>query len=447
MKKRFLSLVLLLAITCTLCLSANASASSTENSVASLDNIGPYSYEYRVSNGNAQTGNVKGFTLSEMKVDDESYIYTASVSDDLFQTAYSVPDEILNGNTKDLLEWFLNCDYVQIKVSGLFLSAPRVEPVSFFRHPAYQELITRADLITSIRDFATENIENAIELHDEISALLQQPEVKAFVGDAAAKTIDIFGDLNTKQSAETYSTQSSEYAFTINNIDYYYTGKTITSANGNSAKSYVAERDLNSNEITAFNNTANAYGVTVLSAPNSKYNCHSFAWYKSSSHLNTSWIDSEGMLSFMADSYCSVISESQLQEKDIVVYIRRLGNGSYYPLHSGYIYSKSGSQITICSKWGQGCVSLHEINNVPEDYCDYTTEGDPFVHCIFYRYHDFAARYTGNNYHSKGMHYLEYIDTCAVCGLTQGSAFWTSAPCSGPPCNTPLSQPDDEVAA
>lgn len=282
MKKRFLAIVLLLAITCALCVSANASASSTENSVASLNNIGPYSYEYRVSNDTAQTGNIKGFTLSEMKVDDESYIYTASVSNDLFQTVYSVPDEILNGNTKDLLEWFLNCDYVQIKVSGLFLSAPRVEPVVFFRHPAYQELITRADLITSIRDFATENIENAMELHDEISALLQQPEVKAFVGDAAAKTIDIFGDLNTRNSLQKLIAQGSEYAFTINNIDYYYTGKTITSANGNSAKSYVAERDLNSNEITAFNNTANAYGVTVLSAPNSKYNCHSFAWYKSS---------------------------------------------------------------------------------------------------------------------------------------------------------------------
>lgn len=220
----------MLAITCAFCVSANASASSTENSVASLDNIGPYSYEYRVSNDTAQTGNVKGFTLSEMKVDDESYIYTASVSNDLFQTVYSVPDEILNGNTKDLLEWFLNCDYVQIKVSGLFLSAPRVEPVGFFRHPAYQELITRADLITSIRDFATENIENAIELHDEISALLQQPEIKAFVGDATAKTVDIFSDSLQKLIA-----QSSEYAFTINNIDYYYTGKTITSANGNSA--------------------------------------------------------------------------------------------------------------------------------------------------------------------------------------------------------------------
>ena len=180
MKKRFLSLVLLIAITCALCLSANASASSTENSVLSFDDDKTSSYCY-------------GQNFIQI---DPSYVCCIPAPIDY------VPDEILNGNTKDLLEWFLNCNEVRLYVSGALLSSPRIEPIDFSVYLAYQELITRADLITSIRAFVTENIENAIELRDEISALLQQPEIKAFVGDATAKTVDIFGSLNSKQFAE-----------------------------------------------------------------------------------------------------------------------------------------------------------------------------------------------------------------------------------------------------
>lgn len=426
MKKRFLSVVLLLAITCALCLNANASVSDGAD---------------LVSSNAAQASNISDPASSESYIFGDSFAYTYAVPESI-QALDHAPDEISTGDTKDFLEWFLTCDSIRMAVSGRLLSSPRVGPIDLSVYPAYRELITRTDLMPSIIAFLSENGDNIDEFRGALSALLQQPEIQALMNDATGNTANLFNNLNLLQSTTTNIAETSQYAFTINDIAYYYNGKNITSANNKSAKSYAAERNLNSNEIAAFNSIANSCGAITVLTPSSKYNCHSFAWYKSS-YMNTTWMDTEGLLAFMSDSGCSRIAESQLQEKDIVVYVRRISNDSYYPLHSGYIYTNEDSQITVCSKWGQGCVALHEISNVPLDYRDTASS----VICFFYRYHDFEYSYTGNNYHFDNKHYYEYKDKCSLCSLTQGDSNWTSLPCTGPTCITPWSLPGDHVAA
>lgn len=214
-----------------------------------------------------------------------------------------------------------------------------------------------------------------------------------------------------------------------------YTTVNLTTADGSTVSAKKYSTDLTDAEKADINSDADLIGAYRISGASILYNCHSYAWHKMSV-TNTYWISY--INSYLNDTNCTEISSSQLQRYDIVVYYV---DGAVQ--HSAVIYNiADNGTLTLRSKWGRAGVYEHTLSQVPSSYLQ---NGTPNVR--YYRYHDFAARYTGNNYHSKGMHYLEYIDTCAVCGLTQGSAFWTSAPCSGPPCNTPLSLPDDEVAA
>lgn len=180
MKKRPLILVLLCVLACALCIGvcvAVTNAAGKDNAPTDYSSL----YEHLASNSAYKEGS---YVPTEIVIDDPSLVQVYSCDENAAKL-YSVPDEILNGDTSVLLEWFLSRDYVRINVSGMLLSSPRTEPVSFAPYPAYQELIKRPDLASAICDFVYANTDKAYELHDEIVALLEHPEVRSAFDNAA----------------------------------------------------------------------------------------------------------------------------------------------------------------------------------------------------------------------------------------------------------------------
>lgn len=219
-----------------------------------------------------------------------------------------------------------------------------------------------------------------------------------------------------------------------------YTHTTLTTAGGSIVSAVHYTTEIAPERRSELNLRYDRTGAKRISSPTNAYNCHSYAWHWMSTD-NVYWIPI--ITSYLNDPNCTEIhSESQLQRFDIVVYYTT----NNMPIHSGVIYSfKSDGTPIIRSKWAEGGLYEHTLEQIHSDFISYSSNGEPNVR--YFRYHDFGNSYTGNNYHYDNKHFFEYISKCSVCGLTQGNTFWTSGPCAGPPCNTPFSIPSEDAAA
>lgn len=127
-----------------------------------------------------------------------------------------------------------------------------------------------------------------------------------------------------------------------------------------------------------------------IDAPTALYNCHSYAWYMSSTD-NTYWIDDPS--AFITDSHTQRIEYnvpediSNLHVWDIITYWR---DGKCE--HSGLIISLANNTIRCRSKWGGYGLYEHDYNYVPEEYTDGTGNS---VDIKIYRY-------------AQGVHTLRY---------------------------------------
>lgn len=116
----------------------------------------------------------------------------------------------------------------------------------------------------------------------------------------------------------------------------------------------------------------NTYNVTLVSPGTCKYNCHSYAWY-STSTTNTVWIDDPS--AYMTDgSYIKLLS-------GLSTFTSYVDNGAkvYYgtldsKLHSAILTSEASNvplaNRTATSKWGRAGVFVHNVSNVPKTYWD-----------------------------------------------------------------------------
>ena len=210
-------------------------------------------------------------------------------------------------------------------------------------------------------------------------------------------------------------------SFQINGI-IYNAGGAVYTLDGTGVFFYRPDRALTDTQIANFNSNNAVYGTRVFE-PTAKFNCHSYAWYKTQTWNNYWILYAEP---FAGDTYCQEIyNTSSVQEKDVIVYWK-YDSGQSDSVHSGVVESKVGNQITIKSKFGQAGIYLHTPSSVPYEY-DYVT---------YYRYHHYTNQYTGNNYHSGSRHYFQYADTCTICGHRKNYT-WISQYCGGPPCVTP----------
>lgn len=132
---------------------------------------------------------------------------------------------------------------------------------------------------------------------------------------------------------------------------------TVTTPNGSAVTVLRRGELLTSSQKTQLNNDVkSAYPqATYVSTSTTNYNCHSYAWY-SSSTSNINWMNDPTR--YMSDgSYTKVTTALQATR-------------IYYPVgdHSAKIYdaiSSSLSSATVKSKWGQGPVMIHTASYGP----------------------------------------------------------------------------------
>ncbi len=131
---------------------------------------------------------------------------------------------------------------------------------------------------------------------------------------------------------------------------------TVKTPKGSSV-SVFERQEATSNEIASMNSYMYSRypKATRLRSATYKYNCHSYAWYSTSSS-NIWWMDNPGR--YMSDgSYTKQSSAAS-------------GQKIYYPMpgnqHSGIITSVNGSSIMLNSKWGAYGLYNHSVI-----YCPY----------------------------------------------------------------------------
>lgn len=112
-------------------------------------------------------------------------------------------------------------------------------------------------------------------------------------------------------------------------------------------------QDMTSAEKTSTNNYFDGLypAATRLSTATYNYNCHSYAWYLSSTG-NTWWMDDPSY--YMTYGYYNQVTNPTAGDK---IY--------YTGAHSGNVTSVSGSNITVTSKWGAAGLYRHPINDCP----------------------------------------------------------------------------------
>ena len=117
--------------------------------------------------------------------------------------------------------------------------------------------------------------------------------------------------------------------------------------------------DWTNTEITALNNqTSTAYPSAIkLRNPTKKYNCHSYAWYSTSSS-NHYWMNNPAK--YMSDGSYTNTSSTSFNNK---IYWK---SGSS-PVHSGIIasYVNGGPYFACTSKWGELGLYNHPVVDCP----------------------------------------------------------------------------------
>lgn len=340
---------------------------------------------------------------------------------------WEVSDDVLSGDTRSLLETFLNTTLVRSSTAfGAGNSSN--DWVKMSVRPLV-ELVSRNDLLRVLDEYARDLFNSSDERALTIDilyleCLLKQPSIQKLVFDENVELADYPSLLSI------YSNGAIPCALTgciiYNGIIYCDSG-TIDTVSGRKVTVSTAGSELSETQINQFIADGVTYNNTMISAPTSIYNCHSYAWYLYSTS-NPYWIDD--ISQFLLDNVCVEVNTSAVQIKDIIVYYDE--NDTFQ--HSGVVYGFDASgNILIQSKWGQGAVYRHVVDNVP---LNYKSNGD--INVKYYRYHDYANRYTGSEYHSGSYHYYQYADFCTICNK-QINTTWISVECSGPPCPTPWS--------
>ncbi len=148
--------------------------------------------------------------------------------------------------------------------------------------------------------------------------------------------------------------ESSLTNVNIQSSTYVYTPK------GSSVSVIISSETLTDSEKSSLDaQMQSSYpGIIVMRTATSKYNCHSYAWY-STSTSNTYWMNDPSL--YMSDgSYTKRTSGYSIGDK------------IYYPLsgyeHSGVVTEKNPNSTTypyITSKWGMCGLMRHAANNCP----------------------------------------------------------------------------------
>ncbi|WP_379145891.1 hypothetical protein [Paenibacillus sp. sgz500992] len=315
MKKNFL-LSITLCFSLLFCLAVPAAFANSVSEDETLNN--GYSitdaYEYPLQ---IDTGEWKEIQSSEEKV---------KVS--------QIPESILyNMTTEALVETVMN--YPLMVTMYAFDTEQAGFNAVYSTFNGLQELTKRSDAAFELERYRSN------------TALLKTTDTKIIVQSYYAETLLAAIGSNSRVSSDSVITP-------------YFTNSSVTTPRGTSVPTFKdltwADHGYTSAQgaaiqaqfVAAFPN------ATVLSAQNPSYNCHSYAWYSTSS-ANTHWMNSSS--GYRTDgSYTS--GTARVGSK--VDY----GAGDHSAIVT-YVGGGSGPNITVKSKWGHNGVFSHNIVDSP----------------------------------------------------------------------------------
>ena len=235
------------------------------------------------------------------------------------------------------------------------------------------------------------------------SQRLAEAEITEYLqitGDASILVVPHTTQVATNISTNFSASASTKNGFSANGFSYARSGTDGSTTSGTIVPLYTALSDFSDSEkVSVSTATAAKYGIEKLGNATSVYNCHSYAWYQSSTS-NSSWI--KDVTIYMLDDHSDILSKAEVGS--IAVYF----DSNNQPVHSAVVTNVNGDNITCQSKWGANGLFEHNIGTVPSGY----TYSSTTIKVLFIRY----ARNHSNTIiiDNAATHTL----TCKVCGWT-----------------------------
>jgi hypothetical protein len=168
------------------------------------------------------------------------------------------------------------------------------------------------------------------------------------------ETAEKNGNIDKLGNVETSDSESNDELYGSDTIAY------VKTPNGSKVTVFI--RKYNASEVaSAYAYTIGHYPKAIInSSATTNYNCHSYAWF-SQSTSNIYWMNNPGI--YMGDGSYKKVGTSPTAVKQKVCYTQ-------YPLvnpcvHSGIVYSISGSTVKLRSKWGAGPLVIHTVSYSP----------------------------------------------------------------------------------
>lgn len=323
----------------------------------------------------------------------------------LNRTDYQLTEEQLSAPTKQLIEYILEYPYIVDLYTSSVSSADAYDKIrnSF---NGFAELERRSDAASEMLQLlisaSGSNAKVSSQKNTYLTTLL---EVPSYFTELSEQEVSLYLEkaLGTSKNDGTTSTRAT-VAFSVNGFDYTRASASAYTTSGVLVPLYTALSDYSTTDMASIaQNTANSYGISKLGNATSKYNCHSYAWYYTSTS-NTYWISDVEL--YMYDDHSTGSSNPSVGS--IAVYYDIYGN----PLHSAVVTAVNGTEITCKSKWGANGLFEHNIARVPVSY---SYDGYS-IRVLFFKYtksHSCTVTIDNAATHTR---------TCTVCGWTSTEA-------------------------
>lgn len=267
-------------------------------------------------------------------------------------TACQIPDDTINSmTTETLLNSVLDYPFM---IDLLAYDTCREGFLNVYANfPALQKLLERNDLGNALKSRTLKGTSsNDILRNIYCTILISQPEIENKLSDFDANTLKeaLEGDNITlyenaqREVVAPASAQSTLY--TPNG-----TAVTVINNSGITDWSSAQKSALNQGVLDSYPS------VYVISDPSKKYNCHSYAWY-STSTSNYYWMDDPS--AYMTDGSYSDTGLSLIVAGDKVHW----DDGSHSGIIS-YVGQSGIGNIKAKSKWGQLGVYDHYFSDCP----------------------------------------------------------------------------------
>ena len=249
--------------------------------------------------------------------------------------------EVQSMTTRALVETVLNYPYL-INIYAYDSLPLGIEAVSEY-FPGLQELLNRNDAIGALEEYLASRV--AVQSVGEADLTLY--DAQTLMGFISMSQGQLNGVNATSATYDTVSTPNGSEVEVIVDMNWREVSNHIGAWPALSFNMALAQSEQ----------MEDVYPSATLSrdpAPN--YNCHSYAWYSTSSS-NKYWMDDPSL--YISDgSY-----ESHTTTVGCKVTYQRVSDDAY--IHSGIIIATPGGPATVSSKWGALGVFTHDIDDCP----------------------------------------------------------------------------------